>query len=322
MSIITSLGDAIKAVGEKLSPDQDKLTPVAMSVYVAYASKFVREVGDSLKEPAIAERLKKFLVDAGTRSTWERGDEKAYDAMSADFVPLLRRRAKTDPAGIFKDACDQTVITLDELSDKAGRILPGNGLKAGDDIKMSTALALGYVEQAIRFASWVQFVIDHALSYGETPTGSQAKYTYTFVSDYAEDVTTFINQTVTHDRTSVVDRLLNLKNSAKDVSLSDPSNAAASYLDDNAYDSWEQNTAQGIIRNPISMYYTFKEQHRLGRIETLRNRMNWLKERMSLLSMKNMGTDPNSAEYKKTQSAVQYYADLVSDYDKKIAALS
>lgn len=323
MSLLTELGDAFKALGEKISPTKDKLTPVSVSVYIGYTSRFLKAILPSLEDKATAAALNALLVEPGQKDQYQHSDEKAYAVMRSVFLPVLHQKAKTDPSGVFVDATKRAITSLDELSDKINKIIPATGVVASDDVKLSTALAFGYVEQTIEFGTWIWMLIGHSDIYASKSVNAAARYTYAYVSDHAEEVAGFINETMTSSGpTSVANRLIKLKDSAKDVSVTDQTGMAANYLDDNAFDNWEKSTAQGIIRNPVSMWYTFKENYRLNRIDTLRNRINWLNEHSSMLAMRNLGTDPNSAEYKRIQKAVNYYADLVEDYDRKIAELS
>lgn len=322
MSIIENLGQALRSIENKLSPTKDKVTPVALALYADSATKFLIQIRDTLADPTVADALDKYLLTGPAPSGLFREDRDAYKALILRLVPLFRKDATRSPTLFMTTGLSVMIKALSELGDKITQVIPHGGIDLAGDLKLSTALVLGFVDQAIQYGQWCAFAVDHALAVAESDTLIIPKYTFAYLSDNADAVAAFYNEVVIHRDASLVAHILKLKNTARDVSVSGDTGLAANYLSDQNYSDWEHSIADGIVRNPISMLYTMKEEYRLNRIDTLRNRVNWLKERMSLLSMRNMGVDPKSADYKKTHTAVQYYSNLVTDYDRKIAALS
>lgn len=322
MSILTSLGQAVKTVESKLTGDTGKLTPVGLALYTDSATKFLVQLKASLSDPSVQKALNALCLNNPPPTGSFQMDRQSYDEM-AHLLPLMYNRAARRDVGTFLLTGLSAIIpALEELTDKTAQVIPHGGIDVAGDMRLSTALVLSYVDQAINYGQWCAFMIDHALGLAEKDTLVIPKYTFTYLADHAPFIARFYQDAVGHNGISVVKNVLKMKGTPRDISVSDAQGVQANYLSDNTYSEWEQGMAAGVIRNPISMFYTMKENYRLNRIETLRNRTNWLKERMSLLSARNMNVDPKSAEYKKNHDAVQHYSNLVTDYDRKIMALS
>lgn len=322
MSLLENLTTSVTDIVKKLAGEKDKVSPVALAVYVDSIAKYLHQVNAAVADPTVAKALNSLVLKGPAPTGPFHADRVSYAIMNRTLTPIFRRTSADDAAKWMSTGLGVVAQSLDELSDKVTQVIPRDGISAADPLKMSTLLTLAYLDQATMFGQWCQFMIDHALAVAESDTLTIPKYTFGYLADHAAGVALFYNNAVIHHNESVVSHILKLKGSGRDVDVSDATGLAANYLSDGNYSDWEQSTADGIIRNPISMIYTMKEHYRLNRIDTLRNRINWLKERMSLLSMRNMGVDPKSPEYKKTQTAVEYYGNLVTDYDRKIAALS
>ena len=322
MSILTSLGQAVQAIESKLTGDKGTLSPVSFSFYTDSATKFLEQVRLSLTNPDVKEALATLFVKNPAPSGQFHVDRQSYDDLVNLLPNLYARSAKQDPAAFLIAGLDRIIPALQELSDKSTQVLPHGGVSETGDVRLSTALVLSYIDQAIGYGQWCAFAIDHALGLVEKDTLIIPRYTYVYIADHVPQLARFYQEVMALGNDRVVKNTAKLKVTAGDVTDSDTQGVAASHRSDNNYSGWEQGMADGIIRNPISMYYTMKENYRLGRIDTLRNRTNWLKERMSLLSSRNMNLSPTSPEYKKNHDAVQHYSNLVTDYDRKIMALS
>lgn len=322
MSILTSLGQAVQAIESKFSKDHGKLTPVGLALYTDSATKFLVQIKTSLTNSDVQKALNALFIGNPAPSGVFHMDRQSYADLTKLLPLVYNRTAHRDVATFLLNGLNVIIPALEELTDKTSQVIPQGGIDVAGDVRLSTALVLSFVDQAISYGQWCAFAIDHALGMVEKDTLIIPKYTFTYLADHAAQMARFYQEVMAHNNASVVKNIAKIKGTPRDVSVSDAQGVAANYLSDSNYSEWEQAMADGMVRNPISMFYTMKENYRLGRIDTLRNRTNWLKERMSLLASRNMNLSPTSAEYKKNYDAVQYYSNLVTDYDRKIMALS
>lgn len=193
-----------------------------------------------------------------------------------------------------------------------------SGKIAVDQMRVSQAVVVGYVETVTVVANWASYLIGLiGLPEDSRPPGYMVK----FLQDNGELVRTTINTLADRSRSAtILSELEELKVGGHDVALVAGGVAIDTFAEDRDYSDAVQVALLGFTRSLPMMVYDRITVIRQNQYRKNKEMKEWATQQMALIQMRLAGVDAESDDYKHQLRVVENYAAIISDLDRKIAA--
>ena len=185
-----------------------------------------------------------------------------------------------------------------------------------DDMKVSTAIAFGFLEKTENFIKWATFLLDHVGPQSTTKPPYQMAWLLKSTPVMAKWVQTLISPSA---KTLIMRDITKIKNSGNDTYLSSDGSTIDDYSQDSAFTQDELAALSGFMRSPAMMIGAFLAERRDKRYRVNREMQEWINARMSMLIMKQQRVSPDSPEYKRLDTILKKYQEERAKYDREIA---
>ena len=318
MSIIASLGAYVKSLLGSQGPVIDKLDAGhyidsviegANAAQVALASPEVKSalsavLGGQYGANADANRLKMLyhLFMKGQSGAVNSQEHKGYFAAVALALQVIINDLEAIRAGHSDLFSESGPAQID-----------------AKDLKMSTALLLGYTDVAYKAVSWINDFCIIALDVVSGNPPGKLNYLFADMEASVLQLSMIVGEVLARrSKDTILTIAASLDARGKDAFLSVNGRSIEQYLADQDYNKDELMMVNGFIRNPIvQIGHNYVERRQL-RYAKLRDQREFLQGKISLLQRKQIVKDPNDPEVKRLQTIESAYRQELAKTQEKL----
>ena len=241
---------------------------------------------------------------------------KAYDEYVRALPSGLANKERTAPFS--------TIVETISILDKNEKIVLDSYLsmfnQSGNDIsweniRFTQVLIMSYFARAADFMTWAFYLTMYLV-----PTEDVAipPYRKAFLEAHTKESASYADLTISHAADTIDKRVDAIRHTGKDLVVYNDGVSMDQYVDDSILDADDEATLSNVMRNPLAMFISWRENRRQDKIEQIRSRINWLRAKVTQQAMIAARADSDSEEYKRSAVLLQKYSDILSAYDRKL----
>lgn len=321
MSFLSSLGGFVAKLSSRTNnkPVMDKLETLRFTEEVSDTLTALRE---TLTQDAVSERLGLAIRQHGSGNQNQKFLATAYHAFlnAAAVSPRAAAAERSDPMMLFYNAVSVGIEDLELIRSNYSKIFDGTSSSGMtlDQMRMSNAIVLGYIESMFDMCRWGVYVLD--LLFASESNNRVPPYRVTWAIDHGGDMGKVAAEIFNRsNHTTIMTLITDLRHDGNDVYIEQDGMTIDQYADDADYKPVHQAMASGFMRSTILMVGEALILRRKEKYEQLKDMREWLASRLSLIQLQMADVDPESPEYRRLEKISQSYMDMITKHDKKLA---
>lgn len=188
------------------------------------------------------------------------------------------------------------------------------------EMRMSTAIVLGYVEYAYTLATWVSNFAAAAMSLGD-PSGSRGvePYVLTHLADHADTVNALMGEVLNRRGASdIVSLVSGMESRGRNLMLEVGERHIGQYAQEKDFTKAELGMAESFMRSPMLMIGTAIVERKRLRYERLKSLQTFFRGKVALETLRLANKSPDDADYAKLQDTVANYSRMLADNQEKL----
>lgn len=319
-----AISSTVKSIGEYFSKLRGKKATFDKVAILTDAEEIVdtlKVLSASIRTSGTADALQSICSNPRPVNDQQRAIASTHTIILNNLESQLQRKERVSAFSIVADLADAVASDVELIRTKYDMFF-GPAHEADIDprnVRMSMALAIGFLAQAYDLCSWGTHLISVA---GAAVGGDSAPpYQVKGLSIQAVTIARFANDILgrSHGRT-IADVVAEMKRRGTDVFADTGSETVADYAVDSDYSPAAQKSLARFTVGPLNMKSGIAGiTARYNKYQGQKEMREFMQARVALLTMQMSHIDPTSAEYRRLESIVKHYAVKIAQEDKRIA---
>jgi hypothetical protein len=317
MSIVKSIGDFFRSSHKdpNAKVDQYDILSPLMSVQ-EYANKSL-ELISLVNSNELVQGLLKGTVTTDNKN--KVAAVKAYKDF-LDGLPYSYRSYDNESLKGLVDVSQSIIKNLDLVEKFFPQLFDLKNSNIDEaNIKTSSLVVIGYLEQANEFFNWTSSFIRHLTDDdNEMIPPFETKSLILKASKMGQfggfNLTNWNGST-----DSIINDIRHMQKKGVDVAIKSGDTWLDAFMNDNQFSPSEADLMTAALSNPIMMVVRANMSYHKWLMDLRTSRRDWLVAKIALETKKMRGLDRTTPEYKKLEKATEHYADLISKYEQRIA---